>query len=109
MKVEIPLRTVSTANSREHWAVKAKRTKSEREAAYYATPTGLRVPLRVKLTRMGPRKLDTDNLAISLKGVRDGIADKCNIDDGCDLIKFEYAQEKSKQYGVRMEFMPWVS
>jgi len=39
-------------------------------------------PLRITLVRIGPRRLDDDNLAGALKHVRDGIADSLEIDDG---------------------------
>lgn len=104
MIITLPLRTVSTANKREHWSKRAKRAKQERMVAKLKTPAGLQTPLTVKLTRFGPRTLDDDNLAISFKAIRDGIADKCNCDDGNAGLSFQYAQEKSKDYAIRIEF-----
>ena len=63
----------------------------------------MRLPCTVTITRLGPRKLDSDNLATSAKGLRDGIADKLGVDDGDERITWCYAQEKSKTYGVRIE------
>ena len=57
--------------------------------------------LVVTLTRIGARKLDSDNLARSMKAVRDGIADALGIDDGSDRIEWKYAQEKGK-YAVKV-------
>lgn len=102
--IELPIRTVNPLNNRRHWRVVWARSKKEREAAYLATPAGLYLPLTVKLTRIGKRDMDSDGLAASFKAIRDGIADKCKVNDGSNLIHFEYAQEKSKTYAVRIEF-----
>lgn len=104
--VELPIRTVNSLNEREHWAVRARRAKKERRIAYCVTPAGLSLPLTVKLTRFGKNKrpMDDDGLSASFKNIRDGIADKCNVDDGNPGLVFEYSQEKSKSYAVRIEF-----
>jgi len=110
MIIEIPIRTKSTANLREHWAVKAKRAKLERMTVYASLlgndPPGL--PLVVKLTRIAPRKLDSDNLSSSFKAIRDGIADWLQVDDGRDEIEWSYSQQKGKpkQYAIRIEVCP---
>lgn len=114
----IPLRTVSEANraSSEHWRVRHKRAKSQRETAraftliqvghlgtiYRKWPA---VTLTVTLTRISPRVLDDDNLASSQKHVRDGVADALGIDDRDPRVTWDYAQEKGKPgfYGVRIE------
>lgn len=61
------------------------------------------MPATVTITRIGKRKLDSDNLAISAKHVRDGIADAYGVDDGSDLYTWNYAQEIGKDYAVRIE------
>jgi hypothetical protein len=61
------------------------------------------VPCTITITRLGPRKLDDDNLASSAKHVRDGIADKLGVDDGDDRLTWRYSQEKSSTYGVRIK------
>jgi hypothetical protein len=104
-KVSIPIKAVSTLNAREHWSVKAKRHKSQRQAAYLMTPKA-QLPAVVTLTRCGPRTLDGDNLQGSLKAVRDGVADKLGVDDNSPLIDFKYAQAKSKDYAVEIEVKP---
>ena len=96
----MPIRTVSEANMREFWAVKAHRAKGQRGTALLYTRTALRKkkpmkpPLRITLTRIGKRKLDSDNLARSFKAVRDGIADAIGIDDGHESLTWVYAQAK---------------
>ncbi len=100
----IPVRTVSEANTRCHWAVRAKRAKEHKHmAAVYTgltarkgTPTYLPGPKSqfiIRLTRIG-RKMDSDNLAGSMKAVRDGIAYWLDIDDGDDRITWRYDQVK---------------
>jgi hypothetical protein len=105
--IELPIKTVSTMNVREHWAVRAKRAKTQREATQWACKSLERVepPLIITLTRIGTRKLDSDNLAASFKAIRDGVADWLGIDDGDERLTWNYAQEKGK-YGVRIEFAP---
>ena len=107
----IPLRLCSLANQREHWTVRMRRARAQRAAAYHATaltlphePTrGLKPPLTIAITRVGKRELDSDNLAISAKHVRDGIADALGIDDGSELLAWCYAQEIGRDYAVRIE------
>lgn len=119
---ELPLRLVNDSNTRQHWRPVAKRAREQRLVAR-AWLRGLLqrrehfgVVLRsglvrgrttggldVKITRIGPRELDDDNLAISAKHVRDGLADALGLDDGDSRLKWGYAQEKRRTYGVRIE------
>lgn len=100
----LPLRTYSLANEREHWTVRAKRAKGQRNVAAMMMPK-VSIPCTIRLTRISPGTLDSDNLAISQKHVRDGIADKLGIDDRDPRVTWEYAQERSapKVYAVRVE------
>lgn len=96
MQVEFPMRLVSLLNVREHWAVRAKRAKKQRETGRKML-AGWAVhnpPLTISITRISPRPLDSDNLAASAKHVRDGIADALGIDDGSPLLTWKYYQEK---------------
>lgn len=113
--VEIPVRTVSEANSHQHWRVRQRRAKTQRTTAkaVMAVTAGsmpsvapLRGPLVVRLTRIAPsRGLDSDNLPPSMKHVRDGIADWLGIDDRDPRVTWTYAQERGspKHYAVRVE------
>ena len=106
LAIDIPIRTVSEANRREHWAAKAKRVRSQRKAAKIITRSAIAEPMiTITLTRVGPRKLDTDNLAGALKAVQDGIADAIGIDDGSELIRWQYRQRSDgpKQYAVEVK------
>lgn len=103
---ELPLRIESVANKREHWSARARRTKAHRLAAL-AVPTHP-LPCIVTLTRVGPRKLDDDNLASGFKALRDGIADRLGVDDGDSRVTWRYAQVrgKAKEYAARVTIEP---
>ena len=107
MRIVLPIRTHSEANRREHWAPRAKRTKEQRIAARWFCMAAMdgkpvRPPLRITLRRIAPRCLDSDNLARSMKAVRDGVADALGIDDGDERLTWVYkqAQGAPKQYEV---------
>lgn len=97
----LPLRLVSSLNAREHWAARARRVKRERVTAFLAVPK-VPVPCTVYITRIGKRRMDGDNLQGACKAIRDGIAQKLGVDDGDSRIRWEYAQEIGKEYGVRI-------
>lgn len=108
----IPVKTVSEANQRCHWAVRAKRAKNQKTMVFlhmsplmeWGTRGALQCQksIRIKLTRMGGRKMDSDNLAGSMKAVRDGIARALEMDDGDERLTWEYAQSKGEM-GVMVE------
>lgn len=113
--VTLPLRTVSEANTRCHWAVRANRAKTQRLCAALSVrryvqaearricgdPLRIRVllPVVVTLTRRSPRALDDDNLRSALKAVRDGVADALGVDDRDPRVTWEYDQVRGS-YGV---------
>lgn len=107
VSVLLPVHTVSEANIREHWAVRARRTKAQRQSAYYLLRKykglGRSKRLTITITRIGARRMDPDNLANSSKHVQDGIADALGIDDGSERIEWRYRQEIGKPYAVRIE------
>jgi hypothetical protein len=116
LSVEIPMQLVSTANQRLHWSAKARQTKNQRAAtklvmrssavrprAYeVAGVLALGGQLVVTLTRLATRKLDSDNLAIAFKAVRDQIAEELGVDDGSDAIDWRYLQAKGLK-AIRIE------
>ena len=132
--VELPLRTVSEANVRDGWRARAKRMQEHRAVARMRlhgegwgdcrlctiltrNGDGTGVPrLRVTLTRIGPKRLDDDNVRGALKGVRDGVADALGIDDADPRVTWRYEQTQSlrrnrlgrlvSKYGVRIEIAP---
>jgi len=114
----LAVRIRSEANLSGHWRAKAARVKSQRSLTRTMTSQKLReLGLRpanllagdgclVVLTRIAPRSLDDDNLARSLKAIRDGVADAFKTDDGIkSKLKWGYTQEKGrpKQYAVRIQ------
>lgn len=101
IRLFLPIRIVSEANRREHWAAKAKRAKAHRNAAHLALKAELQKhepliwPVVVTLTRVSPRKLDGDNLQSGFKAVRDGVADALGLNDGSDSVQWRYEWLKS--------------
>jgi hypothetical protein len=109
--IYIPVRTRSEANLREHWAKRAKRAKAQRTIARIVTSAWvlklcgwISVPV-VTLVRVAPRKLDSDNLAGSLKAIRDGVADALGISDGSLSVEWVYRQRvgEPREYAVEVE------
>jgi hypothetical protein len=105
--IELPIRTYNTANCRWHWAQKAKYAKQCRSHAFLAVRcAGISKPPEgafvVRLVRIGKKRMDTDGLAISFKGIRDGIAAAMGVDDGNLRITWQYEQEIGKQYAVKI-------
>ena len=108
LEITLPLRLASPMNgSYGNWRGPAARRKLQRgttKAALMRYQTMLKPPVIVTITRIGKRKLDSDNLQASAKSVRDGVADAFGVDDGDeDAYVWRYAQEKGKDYGVRIE------
>ena len=103
--LSIPVKLVSEANMREHWAIKNKRKRTQQAVVAYAL-LGCKLPplpVHVVITRVGVRKLDSDNLAGSAKGVRDQIAKVLGCDDGDESkVTWEYRQRKGvpKEYSM---------
>lgn len=117
ISVTIPIRTVSEANTRGHWAARASRVKRQRTTTALtlrSCATGrTRLPCVVSLVRVAPRALDDDNLRGALKAVRDELAvwlglplnRRGQADDSDPRVRWEYAQERGspRQYAVRVE------
>ncbi len=113
--ITLPLRTVSEANSTEHWTKKHRRHKRQQLAISLALnplKCQIKLPCHIKLTRFAPRKLDKhDNLPISMKYILDAccaiitgnfIAGRADDDD---RISVSYDQETCSEYGVKVEFL----
>lgn len=101
MIVHLPIATVSEANRRDHWRVKAKRAKAQRQMAAALVPR-FGLPCVVTLTRISPRMLDDDNLQSALKAVRDGVADRLGVDDRDPRVEWRYAQRKGAVKAVEV-------
>ena len=115
--VLLPVRTFSELNLRTHWRQRARRVAEQREDTLLLVRSGLRgssfrarvrprdQALTVRLTRIAPRGLDSDNLAGAMKAVRDGVADALGMDDGDPRFEWLYAQRRGwpGEYAVLVE------
>src|SRR6266478_7466412 len=79
LSVKIPIKTVSEANTYEHWSKSYKRHQAQKKAiklvlSAQVTPASL--PCIIRLTRIAPRKLDkAENLPMAFKWVLDAICE----------------------------------
>lgn len=125
IKWELPIKTVSEANMSEHWSAKSKRRRQQQfliRCLFRHDATPITLPCTVKMTRIGIRECDSDNLVSAFKGIRDEISEYLIPEsqghyinkkgkmvkikgraDSDPRINWEYAQEKGKSYGVRIE------
>ena len=104
------LKLTSEANARGH----TKHGKSNRAAAVRAAVTrALKgralppLPLRVCVTRVAPRRIDTDNLAGAVKSTRDAVAAVLGVDDGPGETRMVWRESQERGvYGVRITLTP---
>lgn len=108
IRISIPGLRTRSLNEREHPQVKARRVAHERGVTRLAMSAPCaqyrsRPPeqLTITLTRVGPRRMDSDNSCGALKAVRDGVADALSLDDGDPRLTWEYRQETGP-FGVRI-------
>jgi hypothetical protein len=106
LTIHMPLRTISGANAREHFRVRAKRVADERRTtAFVCGPQlrGLPIPELVTFVRLSPRLIDCDNLTSSMKAIRDEVAELLGTHDGpTGPVRWAYDQRKSKTFGVEI-------
>lgn len=112
MRFHIPIRLPSISNTRMHWRAVAQLKKRQRGATMYCMCAADRkaipkLPLVITITRIGPRKLDDDNLVGACKYIRDQIAQVIGTDDGSPLYTWRYEQRvgKREKYGVDVEIV----
>lgn len=105
--IEIPLRTGTGLNNREHWRARGRRVKAERMAVAWALAGKEKpeLPCLVHLTRIAPSNgLDDDNLAGALKSVRDQVAEWLGVDDKRkDVVRYITHQRRGP-WGVTIDF-----
>ena len=104
VSVTLPLVLVSVANLRECWQRRARRARQHRAAAV-VVPKGLPVPCVVLIERlMGSRAkaMDDDNYRSACKALRDGIAARLGVDDADHRVRWDYAQTRAAEPGVRI-------
>ncbi len=110
--LEIPMRLMSEANTHQHWRKKYERNKRQQKAVkliWLSQRPVVAIPCRVCFTRIGPRTLDSDNLAYCFKAIRDELAGLIRpglvagqADADGQGIDWSYSQEKGL-YGIRIE------
>lgn len=114
----LPMRTGRGLNDRLSPIVRSTKVKHERQSAALIAKVALSPrdfpPSKllllqlehrfvVQLCRCTPsaRPADDDNLTGSLKGFRDGIADRLRVDDGDRrVVRFEYSQKTRRPWAV---------
>ena len=107
------LQVISESNSREHWRkahVRHKYQKLHIRLALLDNKIPQNLPVIITLTRLSPRKLDSDNLQTAFKYVRDTIADHFipgkapgRADDE-PSFEWRYDQIQSKDKGIHLHF-----
>ncbi len=108
MRFTIPIRLPSLLNTRMNWRALSSLKKKQKTATAVCIKKAKEsaripdIPLLVTITRVGPRKLDDDNLSGSCKYVRDQIAAAVGVDDGSSLYTWRYEQRIGK-YSVEVE------
>lgn len=115
--IDVPCITQTESNAKEHWRTRHGRAKAQR-ALTVIVLNGLHNPeakhriRTMRLVRFAPGELDCDNLPGALKHIRDQVCawiagDNTITGQGDDSpscgIRFEYAQCKQSDYGVRVE------
>ena len=108
MRFHIPICLPSLANARLCWRSMVKIKRQQRLATKLCMATVEESlpppPLIIIITKIGPRRLDDDNLAAACKYVRDQIAAAVGVDDGSDQYTWKYEQ-RTGQYGVDVEII----
>lgn len=111
----IPIETASEANGRD-WRARSRRADAAWKAVSKAVGPKLlhlgavasclhggRDAVRVRLVRLGGKRLDRSNLPPALKAVEDALAFILGIDDGDPRWRCEWEQEVGGPAGVRAE------
>ena len=106
--VDYSIRSLNTLS--EHWG--SRQTRRARERRVIAKALEGRklppLPVRVTFTRLAFRYLDSDNLAIAFKTIRDGLADVYGVGDSPrDPIDWAYSQEVRRVRGRDGRWRSW--
>ncbi len=108
---KIPVRTVSEANCNQNRWVKKKRRDGQKNWVliyFLNNKEKIKLPCKIKLIRHGRKEMDDDNLPVSLKYIRDAIADHIITGlapgraDGDKRLSWEYSQIVGKTYAVEV-------
>lgn len=108
--LKLPIRLYSRANGPQNWRSHYFRNLKQKRAVMLALKASRLKqrgrPYSVLLVRNGQRKLDSDNLVVAFKHVRDTIADYFGVSDGDDGIEWKYAQtvvSRKEGYSIVLE------
>jgi hypothetical protein len=109
--LELPIHTFSEANLHVHHMERHKLSGDQRPVVAMAMRSHARrrgfraqLPCMIRLTRLAPDLLDVgDNLEMSMKHVRDGVADWLGVNDRTPSVRWEIRQERQRKPGVRIE------
>jgi len=114
VQLNLPLRTVSEANTFEHWTESHKRhTIQKKTVALALNPvkSHVKLPCKIHLTRFAPDELDAfENLPMSFKYIVDACCAIVTGDfrpgraDGDKRITLSCDQVKSEGYGIKILF-----
>jgi len=113
----LPIFTVSEANVVEHWTKKKKRHDHQKRwirIFFRKEKPQVSLPCKIILTRLSERKLDSDNLPVSMKWIRDAIADQifpgmaAGMADNDPRLDWHYDQKISNEKGVLIKFSETV-
>ena len=97
MIVTFPIKTVSEANTRQHWRMKYNRKKAQQQAfvpIWRNAKVKVELPCQIIFTRYSTHLLDSDNLVSAFKATRDALAREIGIDDGSSQIEWIYRQAR---------------
>ncbi len=111
--LELPIHTFSEANLHVHHMERYKLSGDQRPIVAMAMRSHTRrrgfraqLPCVIRLTRLAPDLLDVgDNLEMSMKHVRDGVADWLGVNDRTPSVRWEIRQEQQRKAGVRIEVL----
>lgn len=106
--VALPIKTVSEANQREHWASRHRRKKAQQAVAVPILRAALKPipspPLTITFTRVSVSRMDPDNLAGAMKHIQDALCHVIGIDDGDERLTFVYQQKRAAhRHEMRVE------
>ena len=113
IQVSIPIKVVSEANIREHWAKSHKRRKAQKQivrAVLSSHKIPIDLPVKITMIRKAKKNLDSDNLQTAFKYIRDAISEhffpmkKAGHADSHPLFMWVYDQEVSKTYEIILKF-----
>ena len=113
MKIIIPIRVNSTLNQHQHPFARSRTAKEHRQKACLHVANAIfgkslpAKPWTIWITRYGRKEFDGDNLAGSLKSVRDGIADALGLENDKESpeLCWRYGQQKNSEYKVEVEII----